>query len=138
MYKKILASVDLKADGYSTSIARVALDIAGTEDAEVHFVSILSNVHPPEIPDKEALEEKLMEFAEQFADSPVKVFLHALDGSVADEVLKFANHSNCDLIIMANHKMGSHMLGSSGFGTITAKVAVQAQCSVLVVKQPLI
>ena len=130
MYQKIMAPIDLKEDGYSIAIAQTALNLAMQGDAEVHLLTVVNTGAEA----LEQLEERLMAFAEQHIGVNPKVFLHALTGGVSDEVLKFARDQHCDLIVMANHKQSSNMLGNPSFGTITAKVAVHAPCSVLIVK----
>ncbi|WP_428242617.1 universal stress protein [Gynuella sp.] len=133
MYKKVLAPVDLKENGYSPEIAKTALALARAEDAEIYLVSVLNGVSSASS-EFEQFEEKLMAFAEQHMGVDERVSLHVLLGNASEEILKFAKAKACDLIIIANHKQTTNMLGNPGFGTITAKVAVQAACSVLIVK----
>jgi universal stress protein A len=54
-------------------------------------------------------------------------------GKRAEEVVKYAAANDVDLIVLSSHKIGPEQPGQ-GWATISYKVAVMAQCPVMLVK----
>jgi nucleotide-binding universal stress UspA family protein len=54
-------------------------------------------------------------------------------GNRADEIVRYAATNGVDLIVMSSHRVGPEQTGG-GWATISYKVAVLAQCAVLLVK----
>jgi universal stress protein A len=59
---------------------------------------------------------------------------HLADGDAADEIVRQAKESKCDLIVMGTH--GRTGLGRLVMGSIAEKVVCRAPCPVLTVKLP--
>jgi universal stress protein A len=65
--------------------------------------------------------------------SPVKVESNILYGNRVQEILRFATDHNIDLIVMDSHRIDLVNPGH-GWGTISYKVSVLAQCPIMLIK----
>jgi len=83
---------------------------------------------------RETLEEKLSHLVRP-EDARVRVEYHTVhQGDPAQEVCRFAQESNCDLIVMGTH--GRTGLGRLLMGSVAERVVRQAPCPVLTAKLP--
>jgi nucleotide-binding universal stress UspA family protein len=99
----------------------------------VHEIGPLTGV--PEVmavaPPDEAHKAKLRQWKEEIARADVRVTLHEPTGSVLTEILRQAETSNADLIVMGTHGHGAmhHLL----MGSVTEGVLKHAKQPVLLV-----
>lgn len=83
-------------------------------------------------PDHSAVEKMLSKVKPRTAD--VKFEHHLLIGSPADEIVRFAEHENADLIVMGTH--GRSGLWRMLMGSVAEAVVRRASCPVFTFKQP--
>ena len=139
MFKKILIPVDL------TDVHQPALDIAARlakeNDGEVtllHVVEVINEVW--------AVEERgFYNRREQMARDHLARLGHALEergvprreevvfGHRAPEIVRYAAEVGADLIVLKSHRIDLEN-PSAGWGTVSYKVGILAQCPVLLVK----
>jgi len=81
---------------------------------------------------KEQLWEKLDEIA---PDTAIEVERHMMEGVPAEEILRLAEETGCDLIVMGCH--GRRGLSRLLMGSVAEEVVRKATCPVLTVKVPL-
>jgi nucleotide-binding universal stress UspA family protein len=140
MYKDILLAVDL---GDETSWRRAlptAVDLCRASGAALHVVTvvpdfgmtIVADYFPPDF-EKKALaqaNERLRAFLAKNAPG-IKAQCIVGHGTVYEEILRAAEKSKCDLIVLAAHRpaLKDYLLGPNA-----ARVVRHAQCSVLVVR----
>lgn len=88
---------------------------------------------PPEPPD---LRKTLLEQLRQLRPPDnVSVEHHLIEGDPAREILRLAQETKCDLIVMSTH--GRTGLGRLLMGSVAEEVLRKASCPVLTVKTPL-
>jgi nucleotide-binding universal stress UspA family protein len=90
-------------------------------------------VVPPSETYKEPLRAKLNELARR--ESKVQVEDQLVEGDAAIEILRLAEDTKCDLIVMGTH--GRTGLGRLLMGSVAEQVVRKARCPVLTVKTPL-
>lgn len=86
---------------------------------------------PPETYDKQKLEEQLTQIEPTDPTLDVQRFL--LEGDPAEEIIRFAKETMCDLIVMGTH--GRTGLGRLLMGSVAETVMRRAPCPVLTVKE---
>jgi universal stress protein A len=136
MFQRILVPTDL-TDG-SRRALDLALALASRDGARVTLLHVVEVI--PNLDDRE-----LRSFYEQL-ERDARMRLHALSGSAhqparieieqtvligrrAEEIVRTAEDSNCDLVILQHASSDAPLLGS-----ISYKVSVLAPCSVLLLK----
>jgi nucleotide-binding universal stress UspA family protein len=139
VFKKILIPVDL------TDVHQPALEIAARlaqeNDGEVtllHVVEVISEVWAAE-------ERGFYTRREQMARDHLARLGHALEargvprreevvfGHRAPEIVRYAGEVGADLIVLKSHRIDLEN-PSAGWGTVSYKVGILAQCPVLLVK----
>ena len=139
VFKKILIPVDL------TDVHQVALDIAARlakeHDGEItllHVVEVITEVWAAE-------ERGFYTRREQTARDHLARLGHALEargvprreevvfGHRAPEIVRYAAEIGADLIVLKSHRIDLEN-PSAGWGTVSYKVGILAQCPVLLVK----
>ena len=98
-------------------------------------IGAYSNGFLPVAPDedRQRLEELLHHF--QPKDEQVRVEHRLADGDPASEIMRTAQESNCDLIVMGTH--GRTGLRRLLMGSVAEEVVRKARCPVLTIKTPL-
>ena len=136
MFQRILVPTDLTDE--SRRALDLALALATPDGARVILLHVIERI--PNLDDRE-----LRTFYDQL-ERDGRLRLHALAGSAhqpgkveieqtllfgrrADEIIRTAEDSNCDLIILQHSTSDRPLLGS-----ISYKVSVLAPCSVLLLK----
>ena len=106
----------------------VLIHVTPTPIVPVPFVTI-----PAEPVD---VREKLLEQLANMrsSDSILTMERHLKEGDPATEILQFAEHIRCDLIVMGTH--GRTGLGRLFVGSVAEQVLRKASCAVLTVKNP--
>jgi nucleotide-binding universal stress UspA family protein len=90
-------------------------------------------VLPPFQTPQEPLRAKLHELTRR--ESKTQVEEQLLEGDPAMEILRLAEETKCDLVVMGTH--GRTGLGRLLMGSVAEQVVRKAQCPVLTVKAPL-
>jgi nucleotide-binding universal stress UspA family protein len=126
-HKKILVSTDYSER--SRGAIRMALSLAH-EGATVLIVHVVEEVHVISEGYREALEERLREHDPVPPGISVEYYLR--EGEPAEEIVKLANETGCDLIVVGSH-------GRSGVerllvGSVAEKVLRAAHRPVLIVR----
>lgn len=136
MFQRILVPTDLTDE--SRRALDLALALASPDTAQVTLLHVVERI--PNLDDRE-----LRSFYEQL-ERDARLRLHALSGSAhhpgkveivqtvvfgrrAEEIVRTADDSNCDLIILQHSTTDTPVLGS-----ISYKVSILAPCSVLLLK----
>jgi universal stress protein A len=138
MFRRILVPTDL------TERATKALDLAlklGAPTARVVLLHVIETVRGLEFDEAKPFYRKLEQKAQRsmttaagrLPKTHAEVVLEIVYGDRAEEIVKFAAAHNIDLIVLASHKVAP-ALKDRGWGTISYKVGILAQCPVLLVK----
>jgi universal stress protein A len=138
MFQRILVPVDL------TDRNAPAIEIAGRLVADDGgTVVLLHIIETLDIPFEELedfyhrLEAKAMavmgESAAPLRDAGVAFDHHVRYGDRAEEIVAFAREDGSDLLVLTSHRIDLESPGS-GWTTLSYKVAILAQCPVLLIK----
>ncbi len=142
MYKEILFPVDLGHPESWHKALPTAIHYAKASGARIHLLfvvpdygkSIVGSFFPSNYEEHavKAAQEALHKFSDEHlpADLPKQHIVG--HGPAYDEILRYAEKTGCDLIIMASHRpeMQDYLLSPT-----SAKVVRHAKCSVLVVRE---
>ena len=137
MYKNILVA----ADGSENSLRATeqAADIASLlEGVKVELVSVIAidvysdMVYDPIEAHGEAQREIIKEASDILTDAKVSHEVVLLHGRPADEIIRYAEESGADLLVMGSRGLGA--LREFALGSVSHKVLTHAKCPVLVVK----
>ena len=141
MYSDILLSIDLGHPETQTKAVEVAVQHAKIFGARLHIItvvpdygmSIVGSFFPKEHEAKtlERANEALHAWAGGAIPNDIPVQLIVGHGTIYREILRYAEKTKCDLIVMAAHRpdLEDYLLGPN-----TARVVRHATCSVLVVR----
>ncbi len=139
MFHRILAPLDFTQKNFRA--LEIARQIALQNKASVVLLHVIETVE--HIPDEElkGFYEKLEATARERMRLPASMMLErdvcvdpeVVYGRRAEEIVRYATANDVDLIVMSSHKIGAEEAGH-GWATISYKVAVLAQCPVLLVK----
>lgn len=142
--KNVLIPTDLSK--LSMSAMPFALDRAEKYDAVIHILHVIDTYTPiltirtVELT-QESINEALFENAkknlealleEHAPNAPVKIVTAIKKGVTHEEIIKYANENNIDLITLATH--GRTGLLHTLIGSVAEKVIRYAKCPVLVIK----
>ena len=134
--KKILVPVDfsenskkiLEAAGYFSEMCKAQLNVVFV----VQSFDDYSGFFVPHMPVAK-FEEEMVQAAEQkmeaFLEDSKGVEAKVLIGDVAEEIIRYAEESNMDMIIMGTH--GYKGLEKVMFGSVAAKVVRSSPCAVM-------
>jgi universal stress protein A len=139
MFQKILVPVDL------TDVHQPALDIAARLAQEsagevtlLHVIEVIAEVWAGE--DREfydRLEQKardhLARLGHSLGERAVPRREEVVFGSRAPEIVRYAVEAGIDLIVLKSHRIDLQN-PSAGWGTVSYKVGILAQCPILLVK----
>lgn len=140
--KKILVPVDFSEN--SQKILRSAIMLAGKFQARLSVVFVVqsfddySGFFVPHIPIAQfeeemvqAAQQKMTAFVAETMDPALPHETMVLRGDVANEILRYAEESRIDLIVMGTH--GYKGLEKVLFGSVAEKVVKLAPCPVLTI-----
>tara|TARA_B100000315_G_scaffold122757_1_gene112693 strand:+ start:15091 stop:15519 length:429 start_codon:yes stop_codon:yes gene_type:complete len=142
MYNNILLTVDLSDDASWSKAAPTAVEMCKSFGAKLHLLTVIPDMGTPLVeeffPDNYETEmakgaaAKIAEFANTQFPSDLTPNVHVGSGSIYKEILRVANETNADLIIMASHRpeLSDYLLGPNA-----ARVVRHANCSVMVVRE---
>lgn len=137
MYKHILVAVD--GSDNSLRAAQKAAELASLlEDVEVELVSVIAvdvysdMVYDPIEAHGDAQREIILPAVEILKETGIEPGVEILHGRPADEVIRYAEESGADLLVIGSR--GLNALQQLALGSVSHKVIVHAKCPVLVVK----
>ena len=141
MYKNILLTVDLSDDGSWVKAAPTAVEMCKAFGANLHLLTVVPDMGMPLVEEyfPENYEEEMAKSAAaliadfantQFPDD-LKPQIHIASGSIYKEILRVAEETNTDVIVMASPRpeLSDYLLGPNA-----ARVVRHANCSVMVVR----
>lgn len=82
---------------------------------------------------EKAARTRMQSFVAPFASKSLPVAAEVLYGKPVNEILRFAERTGTDLIVMSSHKLPLRGAAES-FGTLSYKVGILSRCPVLLVK----
>lgn len=136
--KNVLVPVDFSEN--SKKILEAAKYLSGMCKADLHVVFVVqsfddySGFFVPHMPVAK-FEEEMMQAAEQkmekFLEGQKNIDAKVLVGDVAEEIIRHAEESNMDMIIMGTH--GYKGLEKVMFGSVAEKVVRSSPCPVLTI-----
>lgn len=137
MFDRVLVPVDL------TPKNRAAIEIAADLCAPSGKITLLHVIETLDLPWEEVeefylgLEERARQGMDAMAE-PLRDASHAHDqvvvyGRRAEEVVRYAEDEAYGLIVLSSHRLDPESPGA-GWATLSYKVAILAQCPVLLVK----
>jgi nucleotide-binding universal stress UspA family protein len=142
-FKKILFPVDLSES--SPKIVPYVTTMAEKFDSEIHLLFVarildyFSTIYVPlesiTTFAKELIEganKRLQEFKNEYFQAATHITAGVVHGDVADEILKYIQSEEIDMIIMGTH--GRKGLDKIVFGSIAERVAKATRVPVLLVK----
>lgn len=137
-FQKLLVPVDLTEK--NRRAVQVARDLALESGGEVTLLHVIETLDLPfdELEDfyrrlEEKAEEVMARLAEPLQAAKVPVQNRVVYGKRAEEVVSWAEREDSDLIILSSHRVDLEDPGA-GWATLSYKVAILAQCPVLLVK----
>lgn len=141
MYKDILLAIDLAHEKSQSQAVKVACEYAGTFGARLHVLtvvpdfgmSLVGGFFPADYEEKalQKARDDLHAFVKESVPDSIPVQHIVGHGTAYREILRYAEESKCDLIVMASHRpeVSDYLIGPN-----TLKVVGHADCSVLVVR----
>ncbi|HDT1286507.1 universal stress protein UspF [Enterobacter cloacae complex sp. 2022EL-00788] len=144
MYNSILVPIDISETELTHKVIPFVQTHSVLNTTKVHFLTVIPSLpyysslgiaYSAEMPKMRDLQQaalsKLDDIIMQFRIPANKIQKHAVTGSPKDQILKFAEMIDADLIIIASHRPGisTYLLGSNA-----SAVVRHAKCPVLVVR----
>jgi universal stress protein A len=139
MFRKILVPVDFTPR--SRRVVRVAAKLASSAKATttlLHVIERIDSGAPGSLGgfyrklEKQA-RRQLAGMLEEFPRKGLEARAEVLYGNRVNEILRFAQEIEADLIVMSSHKLPLRH-GGENWGTISYKVGILSHCPVLLVK----
>ena len=145
--KKILVAIDgsPQSDKAAEEAIRLAAQSGAKLPSKVFAVLVLPSLKPPsftdffpskpptEEPDWQEKRDRLFYVVEKAAkEAGVALESLVIYGDPAEELLYFAKEKGCDVIVIGSS--GKGMVKRTVLGSVSTKVALQAQCSVYIVR----
>ena len=138
MFRSILVPVDLSDKARSAVDA--ARDLARDPGSRVHLLHVIETIRDVDFDEVREFYEGLEKRAEQAIERWVAELGPDLEverqitfGRRAQEIVRYAESSACDLIVLASHPLDPGRPGA-GLGTLSHQVALVARCSVLLMR----
>ncbi len=139
MFKNILVPTDFLDDNqHALEIAVKLCSMDSGKISLLHVIEIIQNTTFEEFEDfYSGLEERsfkgLNAIIDRLNTSDTTIEPRVVYGNRTGEIVRFAEENQVDLIIMKSHKVDLEEQ-IQGWGTISYKVSILAQCPVLLVK----
>jgi nucleotide-binding universal stress UspA family protein len=139
LFRRILVPVDFTAE--NERALDVALELAGAHGSTVTLLHVIKTVDAVPFADLESFYRKLEAEARaklvnresRFRASKVPVEAAVALGRRVEELVLFARHHGIDLIVMSSRRIDAAS-PASYWGAISHKVAILADCPVMLVK----
>lgn len=141
MFSDILLAVDLSAPEAQEKAVATAVEQARAFGSRLHVVTVVPEVHsgivagffPKDFEGKalESARQQLHAYCETRIPSEVTVQHVVAHGTIYQEIVRAAEQTKCDLIIMASHRpeLSDFLLGPNA-----ARVVRHAGCSVMIIR----
>ena len=113
-----------KGDAFKVNLLHVIEAIDDADEGE--FDEFYSKL-------KERAQQKIDEMAGLYPDHGSRITKEILFGNRVREIVKFAHERSMDLIVLSSHRI-DRMEAAADWATISYKVAILAQCPVLIAK----
>jgi universal stress protein A len=140
MFRKILVPLDFTDK--NEAALRIAVETAppgaDTEVVLLHVIETIEHIEPEEMEGfYHSLEAraaaKLFALEERFKQAGITVRQEILLGKRAETIVRYAEDHGTGLILLSSHKV-DRQHPSLGIGTLSYRVAIVANCPVLLVK----
>ena len=139
LFKRILIPLDFTDKNLRA--LEVARQLAVQNKASVALLHVIETVEHVPFDELKSFYKKLEDEARARMALPSSMFLEKnlvvdpeiVYGKRAEEIVRYAMANQVDLIVLSSHKIGPEQ-ASHGWPTISYRVAVLAQCPVLLVK----
>lgn len=139
MFKHILVPTDFSER--NRQALQIAVDLAAHYDGEVSLLHVIKRIaggEDEEFADfykklEKKAHKKMAELASTHENETVPLTTHIILGNRVEEIIRFSEEQEVDLIVMASHKINLEQ-PDTGWGTISQKVGLLAQCPILLVK----
>jgi nucleotide-binding universal stress UspA family protein len=139
MFKNILVPVNFTKE--NRKALDIAIKIAANDKGSVHLlhvVEIITDTTFTEFKDfytnlEERAQKRINILMASSKNSQAEINSNILFGDRVQEILTFAEKRKIDLIVMNSHKISLEN-PSQGWGTISYKIGILAQCPVMLVK----
>jgi nucleotide-binding universal stress UspA family protein len=141
MFKNILLPVDLAHRETQVKTVTNAAELARQWDATLHVITVVPDLgmsvvgsYFPKGFEEKALAEAdrhLHEFTDKEINADIKIHRIVASGTVYKEIMRYADETGCDLIIMGSHRpeLSDYLIGPNA-----SRVVRHAKQSVLVVR----
>jgi nucleotide-binding universal stress UspA family protein len=141
MYTDIMLAVDLVHPETQSKAVQTAVSLCRAYGARLHVITVVPDYgmsivggfftkgHEAEAIDR--TNRALHEFVSEQIPNDIGLQHIVGHGTIYKEILRFAEETGCDLIVMASHRpeLGDYLLGPNA-----ARVVRHASCSVMVVR----
>ena len=139
MFTQILVPVDFSER--NTQAVQVAVQMARSGHGRVlllHIIKLIAGGSDEDFDDfykklETEAETKMAALIQPVQNDEVEISSHILVGNRVQEIISFAAENQVDLIVMSSHKIDLEN-PDEGWGTISHKVSILAQCPILLVK----
>ncbi len=139
MFTNILVPADLSKK--NERALKIAVGLAELGRGRIHLLHVIQTLADTSFDEMEnfylRLQERAYQDMETLADahagSPVPIDQKVVYGNRTQEILRYAEETGIDLIVMNSHRIKPDD-PSQGWGTISYKVGILAGCPVMLVK----
>ncbi|MEK7485912.1 MAG: universal stress protein [Planctomycetota bacterium] len=139
IYKTILVPVDLSEN--NDLAVQTAGSLGDPKKTQIKLLHVIETIQHITFEEIEAFYKKLQAHAEKILENWVKILkkkgfkvkIEIVYGKRGEEIVRFAEKNNVDLIILRSHRLDTTS-SSESFGTLSHQVALFSQCSVLLVR----
>lgn len=143
MFNNVLVPVDLNEPDFSERALALALhELGDNAAAKLHVITVIPSIRNAYVASyfsekahQKAVSElahKLKEYAQGHIPAHINAVLKVYEGSPADEIVRYCKKQAIDLVIMSAHHR--NRLDEFLLGSVSARVAERAHCSVLLIK----
>lgn len=139
MFQHVLVPVDLSPKNKQT--LEIAVKVASLEKGKVtllHVIELIADTSFEEFGEfytklEQKAQEELEKMVAPYEGSGLKIERVIVFGNRTEEILKFGESQAVDLMVMNSHKVNLSD-PVQGWGTISYKIGILAQCPVMLVK----
>jgi universal stress protein A len=139
MFQHILVPVDLSPKNKQT--LEIAIKVASLGNGKVtllHVIELIADTSFEEFGDfytklEQKAQEEMEAMVAPYTESGIKIERVIVFGNRTEEILKFGESQAVDLMVMNSHKVNLSD-PVQGWGTLSYKIGILAQCPVMLVK----
>jgi universal stress protein A len=138
MFKHILVPTDFSDE--DSNALDIAVKLCSMENGQIHLLHVIEVIANTTFDEFEefytVLEKRAFEDMNHMRvrfKGQADVVPRVVYGNRAQEILRFAEENQVDLIVMKSHRIDAEDR-AQGWGTISYKVGILAQCPVMLVK----